>query len=90
MKKLTTVLSKNQKLYSMNQPPPKEFIKRINLQTEVKKQLRSEKLGQELKFFEQNLPVLEAIKEARDVRAYLLTEESSNQFVAEATRLKLQ
>ena len=37
MKKLTTVLSKNQKLFSMNQPPPKEFIKRVNLQTEVQK-----------------------------------------------------
>ena len=37
MKKLTTVLSKNQKLFSMNQPPPKEFIKRVNLQTEVNK-----------------------------------------------------
>ena len=51
--------------------------------------MRSERQGRELKFLEENLPVLEAIKEARDVRAYLLTEESSNEFVAEATRLKL-
>jgi len=37
MKKLTTVLSKNQKLHSMNQLPPKEFIRRVNLQNEVNK-----------------------------------------------------
>jgi hypothetical protein len=39
---------------------------------------------------EENLPVLEAINEAKEVRAYLLTEESANQFVAEATKLKLE
>lgn len=36
------------------------------------------------------MPVLEAIKEAKEVRAYLLSEESANKFVAEATKLKLQ
>jgi hypothetical protein len=31
MKKLTTVLSKNQKLHSMNAPSPQELTKKINL-----------------------------------------------------------
>lgn len=81
MRKLTHVLSKNQKLYSMNQPSPREFTKKVNLNQEVNKQKRNERLGQELKFVEENLPVLEAIKEAKEVRAYLLTEESANKFV---------
>ena len=35
MKKLTTVLSKNQKLYSMNQPTPSQFGRKVNLRNEV-------------------------------------------------------
>ena len=37
MKKLTTVLSKNQKLYSMNQPTPSLFNRKVNLENEKTK-----------------------------------------------------
>lgn len=39
---------------------------------------------------EENLPVLEAIQEARSVRAYFSSEADVNSFVQEATKLKLQ
>lgn len=61
MKKLTTVLSKNQKLHSMNKPTPKEFNRKVNLENELRFQVRRELQATKVKFIEDNLPVFEAI-----------------------------
>lgn len=90
MRKLTTVMSKNQKLHSMNVPSSPELTKKVNLQNELQKQTYRIERAQKLKFIEENLPVLEAIQEAREVRVYLESEQDANSFVEEATKLKLR
>lgn len=43
-----------------------------------------------MQFIEENLPVLEAMSEAKQISAYLPTEADTQKFVAEATKLKLR
>ena len=65
MKKLTTVFSKNQKLHSMNIPAPAGFTTKVNLENEIARQEKRLAHAAREKFIEENLPVLEAIQEAR-------------------------
>mgnify|MGYP006907045050 CR=1 FL=1 len=76
MKKLTTVLSKNQKLHSMNVPGATEkFLKKVNIHAELFKQKTREEQAAVTKFIEEYRPILEAVKEARMVRTYLETDD---------------
>ena len=91
MRKLTTVLSKNQKLHSMNNPEiTARFERKINVDNELKREeLRRFKQEQQ-RFIEDNLPQLEAIQDARKVKVYLTSELQTSQFVSAAVGLKLQ
>ena len=90
MKKLTTVLSKNQKLHSFNVPAlTKKFERKSNLDNEIRRQLMREHIAAKQKFVEDNLPYLEAFQEVKKVGSYLNTEEEANKFVEEAVKLKL-
>jgi len=61
MKKLTTVLSKNQKLHSFNVPAiTKKFERKSNLDNEVRRQVLREHIAAKQSFIEENLPYLEA------------------------------
>lgn len=90
MKKLTTVLSKNQKLHSFNVPlVTKKFERKSNLENELKRQEVREYIAAKQAFVEENLPYLEAFQEVKQVSQYLETEEDANKFVEEAVKLKL-
>ena len=66
MKKLTTVLSKNQKLNSMNTPHKiKQFEHKSNLQNEMRRQRVRQHLFARDTFIEANQPYLEAIQETK-------------------------
>jgi hypothetical protein len=43
-----------------------------------------------MQFIEENLPVLEAMSEAKQISVYLPTEADTHKFIAEATKLKLR
>ena len=76
MRKLTTVLSKNQKLHSMNIPhKTKQFERKTNLSNEMRKQMIRQHLYARDTFIDANLPYIEAVQEAKQVSAYLKTEE---------------
>ena len=65
MKKLTTVLSKNQKLNSFNvHEITKKFETRTNLQNELHRYQIREAQAAKIAFIEENLPYLEAFQEA--------------------------
>ena len=90
MRKLTTVLSKNQKLHSMNTPhKTKQFERKTNLSNEMRKQMIRQHLYARDTFIEANLPYIEAVQEAKQVSAYLKTEEQANHFTEEAVKIKL-
>lgn len=89
MKKLTTVLSKNQKLHSFNVPAiTKKFERKSNLENELRRQEIRQYIAAKQEFVEQNLPYLEAFQEVKKVSPYLETEEEANKFVEEAVKLK--
>ena len=73
MKKLTTVLSKNQKLNSFNlgSQITSKFEFKVNLDRELIRHERREQIAAKNAFIEENLPYLEAFKEAQDVSVYL-------------------
>lgn len=61
MKKLTTVLSKNQKLHSFNVPAiTKKFERKTNLEGELRRHVIREQIAAKQEFIEANLPYLEA------------------------------
>lgn len=61
MKKLTTVLSKNQKLHSFNVPAiTKKFERKSNLQRELLRQQMREHVAAKQAQIEASLPILEA------------------------------
>lgn len=73
----------------MNVAAPSPFFRKVNLASETQFQNRREEWAAKQKFVEQNLPVLEALSEARSVRVYLRTEAEAGAFVQEAVKLKL-
>jgi len=91
MRKLTTVLSKNQKLYSMNVPEiTAKFEHKLNINNEFKREELRRTREAKNQFIDEHLPQIEAIQEAKKISAYLQTEEQTNQFVQAAVNLKLE
>ena len=90
-KKLTQILSKNQKLHSVNvYSKTQKFEYKVNLENEKQRQLFREHMAQRNQLIEENQHIIEAIEEGKRVRAYFETDDQARQFVAKLADLKEQ
>ncbi|TNV82125.1 hypothetical protein FGO68_gene12404 [Halteria grandinella] len=88
-KKRTQVLSKNQKLHSINvYEKTKKFEYKINLENEKQRQIFRDKMSQKNQLIEENMHVIEAIEEGKRVAAYFQTEDEAREFVVRLAEAK--
>ena len=88
-RKRTQVLSRQQKLHSVNvYERTQRFEFKVNLENERQRQLFREEMARRSAFKEANLHVIEAIEEGKRVAAYFETEDQAKQFVARLAELK--
>jgi len=88
-RKRTQVLSRQQKLHSVNvYERTQRFEFKVNLENERQRQLFRDEMARRTQHREDNLHVIEAIEEGKRVAAYFETEDQAREFVARLAELK--